>query len=186
MKNLTLKILCSTALALTVVLTCYAINNTPAPTPAKPTTTKPTVSIVGNPVGGEDSYTVNSATETSVNLQCVFINTGDKPADLQIWTVPKGVKPEDSIHLKAASNHKPFQVAKTFHLNLKPHWWCRIYIPRNQIEKWDYCSYFSISDATISKHNPFATWDKTTHSKDTSYHCRIKKPSGKMGFFYFK
>jgi len=183
MKNKALKALSALILASITAVTCYAA--TPSK-PAKSATTKPMLSIVGNPLGRKDNYTINSKKETNVNVECLFINTGKKPAELDIWTTPNTMDPNASVHLKSGSNSVPFQLIKRFHLNLKKQWWCRIYTPHKKIEKWNYCSYFSISDATITRHNPFSTWNKTIRSKDSSYHCRIKKPNHNVSFFYFK
>ncbi len=184
MKSLPTKLLSILALSTAAVLTCYAITTTP---PKKSSIARLTVlSVIGNPIGRKDNYTINSTEAMSVKLHCVFINTGKKPADLNIWTTPSDTTPKATIHLAAAGNHKPYQVSKRFTLTLKSHWWCRIYTPHGQANKWTYCSYFSISDATITEYNPFATWNKTIRSRNTSYHCRIKNPRGKVSFFYFK
>ena len=148
--------------------------------------TKPEVSINGNPIGNRDNYTINSTQEKNVSIECAFVNSGSKPAVIEIWSKPSDTKPIESIQLMSASKAKPFQVIKQFHFTLKNKWWCRIYTPHKDVKKWRYCAYFSISDGEIVEYNPFATWDKTIKSKDASYHCRIKKPDGNTSFFYFK
>lgn len=147
---------------------------------------KPMTHIVGNPINRQDDYTINSESPQWINLHCIFTNSGDQPADLQIWIAPNEMKPIKSIHLKPASKATAFQVSEQFQLQLKKHWWCRIYTPKKQQHKWDYCSYFSIADATLVEYKPFGNFDKTIHSKTTSYQCRIKKPNGKTSFFMFR
>ena len=184
MKNNTLRALSTATLAVVAIGTSYTVST--IANAKKAVTASPTVSIVGNPIGRKDSYTVNSQKEMSIKLNCTFINTGKTLANLNIWIRPDELKPKEMITLKAGTNRKPFKLVKEISLNLRPHWWCRIYTPHGQIEKWGFCAYFSVSDVTITEYNPFATWNKTIQSKDTSYQCRIDRPSGKVGFFYFK
>jgi len=147
---------------------------------------KPQNSITGNPIGNRINYTINGLKERNLSVECVFINSGDKPVKLNIWTIPNEVDPQETILLDKGLAAKPFQVLKSFHFKLKNEWWCRIFTPNNTHLQWKHCTYFSISDADIIKHNPFGTWKIETQSSDTSYHCRIKKPDKNTSFFYFK
>ncbi len=162
--------------------------NTQANEPTQKSTKpfKPEQSVFGNPLGSRNSYTINSTQKTDVNVQCVFINTADKIANLAIWTDPTSDQPEQTVHLEKGSKTKPFQALKNFHFKLAKTWWCRIYTPHQQVQKWNYCSYFSVSDANIVEYNPFSTWARAVKDKETSYHCRIKKPTKDVSFFYFK
>jgi len=161
-----------------ILLFCCAIT-------AYATDIKPTTNIVGNPINRQDDYTINSDAAHWIDISCVFTNSGDQPANLQIWVTPHAAKPIKLVHLNPASKATPYQTSEQFHLQLNKHWWCRIYIPHKQQHKWDYCSFFSISDATLVEYKPFGNFDKTIYSKMTSYHCRIKKPDGKTSFFSF-
>lgn len=149
--------------------------------------------IQGNPIGKRDNFTVNSQSQGSANVQCTFTNTGNVPAELKIWTAPKGKNPTASIRLDAAKNKQPVTIKKEFKLDLVRKWWCRIFTPHKDRKfkdkkNWPYCAYFSISDATISTvKGPFATWDSTTRSKDTHYQCVIVDKKAKpIRFFFFK
>ncbi len=143
-------------------------------------------SVNSNPMGRRDVYTINSNIERKITVRCVFVNSGSKPAALNVWLTPKSLKPDATVLLEAGSKVKPFQLKEKYSFELKPKWWCRIYTPHNQKDAWKNCAYFSVSDATVVEDNPFATWPKTSHSTDTSYHCQIVKPRGRLSFFYFK
>jgi len=141
--------------------------------------------IQGNPISRRDDYTLNSVQARQATIQCVFTHRGAKKADLNIWTAPTQTKPFTTLHLNTASISKPYTIKRKFSLPLNNEWWCRIYIPRPK-RRWKYCAYFSISDATIAETNPFSTWNKTIHSKDTHYTCKILKASKGLSFYYFK
>lgn len=144
-----------------------------------------TQSIHGNPIGRRDDYTINSNQTKTVAIMCVFTNTGKEKAELNIWTAPTQMKPRAKIHFDKGNKNTPDIIKKMFPLKLASHWWCRIYIPQPSTQ-WQRCAYFSISDATITENNPFATWNKTIHSKHTRYDCHIRPPDNDVSFFYFK
>jgi len=141
--------------------------------------------IQGNPIGRRDDYTINSSKAIKLHLSCVFSNTGAQLANLDIWTSPTQTTPIEAIHLKDGSKNKPYNVKKNFTFELNKKWWCQIY-SRAPKKKWPYCAYFSVSDATIAETYPFATWDKTIHSKYTRYDCVIKSAHKDVSIFYFK
>ena len=147
---------------------------------------KPIANIQGNPVGKKNNYTLNSDKMSEQSVECIFINSGDKPAKLNIWTDPKAEQPNQDIHLSAGNAAKPFQLMKHLLLTLKSHWWCHTALPTQTNNQWPFCSYLSISDQEVTDKNPFRPWDKTIHSKSISYNCRLKKPHKKLSFFYYK
>lgn len=147
-------------------------------------TRQQSTSIHGNPIQRQDNYTINSRKPIAIVMKCSFINTGNQAAKLNIWDSPKGKKPYLSINLKPASG-RPTVIKHIFRFELRKHWWCNIYPPHKQ-QHWTYCHYFSISDATLSSYHGFHTWNKTTHSKDTQYICKITKPKQGAHFFGVK
>lgn len=141
--------------------------------------------ISGNPLHGQDNYTINSQRLQKVTIRCDFTNVGAQPAQLNVWTSPEQATPTKTIQLKPAQDKKPMVVSTVFQLLLKPLWWCQIYLTK-EYHNWKFCNYFSISDVVITEYRPFATWDKTVQSKDASYSCTIVKPTSGAQFFYFK
>jgi hypothetical protein len=146
--------------------------------------TTSTSEIKGNPIGRQDDYTINSKDTGKVKIQCHFTNSGKTTAVLHIWGSPNQQKSKSTISLSRGSKEHPSSVDYSEVLTLKPRWWCKIYTPKGK-ESSKYCAYFSVSDATLSYYKPFATWNKTTHSEDTQYSCRIVG-GVKASFFHFK
>ncbi|MCH9770716.1 MAG: hypothetical protein K0U12_07550 [Gammaproteobacteria bacterium] len=160
-----------------LVLTANSFGNTKASFPIH--------SVVGNPLGARDNYTLNSKKSQDVSVLCRFINTGDTEADLKVWINPTAQEPETSIHLAAGKTAKPSIVSKKFTIKTGTHWWCLINLPDKEKMKLHDCGYLSISDAAIVTHNPFAVWKQVERPKRTSYQCSIQKPNKDLSFFPF-
>ncbi len=134
--------------------------------------------ISGNPIEQQNTYTVNSNAAIDVKISCEFNNHGKVPAVLNIWTSPTQQQAAQQILVNPKqSNHLDLS------LKLNNDWWCSIYLPEDQRDQ-NYCSYFAISDATLSHYRPFATWNSTTRAKDSRYHCSLDNTNA--AFFYFK
>ncbi|MCH9643932.1 MAG: hypothetical protein K0U29_04500 [Gammaproteobacteria bacterium] len=147
---------------------------------------KPIANIQGNPIGKKDNYTLNSNKAGEQTVECVFINSGDKSIRLKIRTNPTAKAQSKKIRLSKGSTTQPFQLMQRFHLQLAKHRWCHRALPAKTQSTWDYCAYFSVSDAKVSQKNPFTKWSNAIHSNTTSYNCRLKKPGNNISFFYFK
>lgn len=153
----------------------------------KPTNTKMmrAQNIVGHPINSRDSYTINGNKTKSATVECIFINTANKPVNLHIWTNPTNQKPQETVRLGAGAAAKPVQVSLKLFFKLEKHWWCPVFNKKQPMDKWNNCAYLSIADAAVINHNPFSNMLANNTNKNVSYHCRFKSPNG-MSFFYDK
>jgi len=162
-----------------LLLSLFGLPSSYALTPDQNTT------VGGNPINSQDNYTINSERIRKVTVACQFSNSGKVPAQINIWTAPEQSLPTKTVLLKPGQTGHPYQFTEYFEFILKPMWWCHIYLTADT-RNWKFCNYFSISDAVIKEYRPFATWNKTSQSKETYYTCKITKPTEGAAFFYFK